>query len=817
MNSLSRYVKYVIAVLFLISIQSSVNAQSFNKEGRCQSMDFNWRFHLGDAPGADNPQYNDSGWRELNVPHDWGVEGKFSPDNASCTAYLPAGTGWYRKEFTLPEQDKDKQIEIQFDGVYDNSKVWINGHYLGNRPYGFISFCYDLTPYLHFGGAKNVIAVQVNHSHVADSRWYTGSGIYRNVWLYVTNKIHVAHWGTYVTTPSVSDNSAEVKIITSIVNKTEKDHNIKLVSLVVNAESKVVGKTSSVMPFQKDTKYDFGQSINVKEPVLWTLENPYMYSLISEVYAGDKLEDRDSTAFGIRTIKFDADKGFLLNGKSTKLKGVCLHNDAGSVGAAVPEREWERRLKLMKEMGANAIRTSHNPPAIEFLNLCDRMGFLVMDEAFDEWAIGKKKWMKGWNVGNDEGAAALGTYYSQNGYSDFFQKWSKKDLQDMIKRDRNHPSVILWSIGNEIDYPNDPYTDPYIKSYEPWRASAYQITAIARRLYDDVKEMDTTRPVTAALANIPLSDKTGYAALLDVVGYNYQEKYYKEDHEKYPGRKITGSENSDSYEAWLAVKDNQYIPGQFLWTGVDYLGEAGQFPVRSNISGLVDLSDFKKTGYYFRQSLWTEKQMVHITCISPEKANNKFGFRMIDGWNWDNYKGQEVTVLAFTNCDSVELYLNGRSLGMRNLKDAKNAVLSWKVPYESGELKAVAYSNGKKAAENILKTTGKAEKILLESDLSTIHADGEDFANVKILVTDADGNIVPDAGNEITVKVSGAGKNIGFGNGDNTNIESYKSDTHQVFEGKARVYIQSDGKKGNIKIEASGSGLKSAVINIKAG
>ncbi len=810
------HIKYVITVLFLIAVQFSVSAESNNHNGRRLSMDFNWRFHLGEAYGANNPAFDDAGWRTVNVPHDYSIEGKFSPDNASCTAYLPAGIGWYRKEFTLPEKDKNKHVEIRFDAVYDNSEVWINGHFLGKRPYGFISFYYDLTPYLHFGKERNVIAVRVNHSHIADSRWYTGSGIIRNVWLFVTDPVHVAQWGTYITTPVINGSSAEVSVVTKIDNDSPEGGPVTLKSIVVDPSGKTAGQASAEMTFQPHSKYDFKQTIGVSRPDLWSLDHPRMYSLISEVYVGKRLADRDSAAFGIRTIRFDANEGFLLNGKSTLIKGVCLHNDAGSVGAAVPVREWERRLKLMKEMGADAIRTSHNPPDPEFLNLCDRMGFLVMDEAFDEWAIGKKKWKKGWNVGDNEGAAGLGTYYSQNGYSDFFKKWSKKDLQDMVRRDRNHPSVILWSIGNEIDYPNDPYTDPYIKSYEPWRPSAYQITAIARRLYDDVKEMDTTRPVTAALANIPLSNKTGYAALLDVVGYNYQEKYYKEDHEKYPHRKITGSENSDSYQAWLAVKDNAYIPGQFLWTGVDYLGEAGQFPVRSNLSGLVDLSDFKKPGYYFRQSLWTQKPMVHITCISPEKTNNNNRFHMVDNWNWDSFKGQEVSVLAFTNCDSVILYLNGRSLGSRSLSGSKNAVLNWKMPYEPGELKAVAYSEGKQAAENILKTAGKAEKIMLKSDLSSIRADGRDFANLEVLVTDANGNIVPDAVNEITIKVEGAGRNIGFGNGDNTNIESYQSDTHKVFEGKARVYIQSDGKKGNIRIEATGEGLKTAVINIKA-
>ncbi len=482
-----------------------------------------------------------------------------------------------------------------------------------------------------------------------------------------------------------------------------------------------------------------------------------MYSIVSEVYADQQLEDRDTTSFGIRTIRFDADKGFFLNGKPVTIKGVCLHNDAGAVGSAVPEREWYRRLKLMKEMGANAIRTSHNPPAPEFLRLCDRMGFLVMDEAFDEWAIGKKKWIKGRNVGSNKGAAGLGTYYSQNGYSDFFRKWHKRDIQDMVRRDRNHPSIILWSIGNEIDYPNDPYTDPDRSDYKPWRPAAYQIPKIARRLYDDVKEIDTTRPVTAALANIPLSNQTGYAGLLDVVGYNYQEQYYKKDHSEFPHRKIMGSENGGSYQAWLAVKDNAFVAGQFLWTGVDYLGEAGRFPNRSSLSGRVDLSDFRKPRFYYRQSLWTHKPMVYIACVAPETANHNRRPHVEESWNWDEFRGKDVTVVAYTNCTFVRLYLNGKSLGSKELSESKDAVLKWTVPYQPGELKAVAYRDGKVVAQHILQTAGKPDKIILKSDRTDIHADGEDIASIKILVTDKNGIIIPYANNEIRVSVTGRG------------------------------------------------------------
>ena len=384
----------------------------------------------------------------------------------------------------------------------------------------------------------------------------------------------------------------------------------------------------------------------------------------------------------------------------------------------------------------------------------------------------------------------------------------------MVRRDRNHPSIILWSIGNEIDYPNDPYTDPSRDNFEQWRPQAYQLTEIASNLYDYVKEIDSTRPVTAALANISLSNKIGYAEVLDVVGYNYQEQYYEEDHKQFPDRKIIGSENGDSYQEWLAVKNNKFIPGQFLWTGIDYLGEAGRFPNRSNLSGLVDLSDFKKPEFYYRQSLWTENPMVHISCVSPEETNDRF--RHVDSWNWDKFAGKEISVVAFTNCDKVNLYLNDRLLGSQELTDSNNAVLNWKVPFEPGVLKAIAYKNGEKAAENILKTTGKPDRIILESDRSSIYADGKDIASVKVLVMDRDGNIVPYADNQVTINITGAGFNAGFGNGDNKNIEPYKDDNHQVYQGEARVFIQSDRQKGAIQIEVVSKGLSTGKLSIDA-
>lgn len=814
MNTSLKSFMHIFLIISFFIIQQ-IKSQQLNENPRRLSMDFNWRFHLGDVIDAYNPEFDDSNWRIVNLPHDWSIEGEFSNKYASCTGYLPGGVGWYRKEFTLPEIYNNKHIEIQFDGVYENSEVWINGRYLGKRPYGFISFYYNLTPYLKFGNEKNVIAVRVDNSDIADSRWYTGSGIYRHVWLIVTNQIHIAHWGTYITTPVVDINSAKVRVITEVENNSLQKQLVTLKSIILDNNKNIVGQFSSNIPFQPNTTYKFDQVINVKQPILWSLENPYLYSLISEIYIGEQLVDRDSSTFGIRTFNFDSANGFFLNGKPLKIKGVCLHNDAGALGSAVPVREWERRLEIMKEMGANAIRTSHNPVSPEFLDLCDKMGFLVMEEAFDEWEIGKKKWIKGWNVGQEEDAAGLNKYYSQHGYSDYFEEWAKKDIQDMVRRDRNHPSIILWSIGNEIDYPNDPYTDPLRNNFKQWRPAAYKLTEIARKLYDYIKEMDSTRPITAALANIPLSNEIGYAQILDVVGYNYQEQFYEEDHKKFPHRKIIGSENGDSYEAWLAVKNNSYVSGQFLWTGIDYLGEAGVFPNRSNLSGLVDLSDFKKPEFYFRKSLWTDEPMVHISCISPEKTDERHQINLIDSWNWEKFVNKEISVVVFTNCDKVSLYLNDILLGTQEMSDSNKTMLNWKIPFKPGTLKAIAYRNGKKVAEDILKTAGKPYKIVLESDRNSINAN-HDIASVKILVTDENGNIVPYADNEFTISVSGAGINAGIDNGDNKSIENFKDDHHHVYQGKARLFIQSIGEKGTIKIKVVSKGLKTGELSINA-
>jgi beta-galactosidase/beta-glucuronidase len=805
---------FLFGICLIPVISSALLAQSVRQK---INFDNTWKFHLGNVHGAQNPFFNDQDWRTLDLPHDWSIEGSFSPKNVSSTAYLPGGIGWYRKTFTLPKSAKGKHCVIQFSGIYDNSKVWINGHYLGNRPYGFISFYYNLSPYLNYGNKKNVIAVKVDHSDIADSRWYTGSGIYRHVWLYITNLVHVAHWGTFVTTPQVNKDSAIVQIVTHIVNESKEVRRIKLESVINRNSHAPLNQVASTITLAANSETSIKQKLKVEEPSLWSPEHPFLYQVKSRLMENGRLVDNYITPFGIRTIKFDANKGFILNGKPVKIKGVCLHGDAGPLGTAVPDAEWVHRLKLLKEAGVNAIRTSHNPKSSVFMDLCDKMGFLVMDEAFDEWKLGKPKWIKGRNVGQSLGAAGLGKYFSLHGYSDYFTKWADKDIKSMVKRDRNHPSVILWSIGNEIDYPNQPYTDPDKSNYEPWRPNAYQMTDIARRLYNDVKEVDTTRPVTAALADIPLSNKIGYASLLDVVGYNYQGQLYKHDHKKFPDRKIFGSETSHSYRAWLYVKDNSFVAGQFIWTGFDYLGEAGRFPNRSNSAGLITINDFKKPAFYFRKSLWTDKPMVYLAVIKPDSSSQEHYHRIVrESWNWGGYNGKMVTVIAYTNCSKVELLLNGKKEGERYLAKSKNHILRWRIPYHPGMLKAIGYRNGKKVCSWNLATAGEPDHIMLKANRDTIKANGRDISYVKVYVVDKKGRIVPDADNNISFKINGPGENIGVANADPDDLESFKANHHKVYHGKGSIIIQSTGKKGNIRLKAISDHLKTGNLTVTA-
>ncbi len=706
--------------------------------------------------------------------------------------YINAGIGWYRKEFKLPNNIQGKRVFIEFDGVYMNSDIWLNGELLGNRPYGYSSFQYELTPYLKFDNEKNVIAVRANVEQPC-SRWYSGAGIYRHVRLTVLDPVHIMHWGTYVTTSEVTEKEAAVRVETKIQNQSGLAQMVMLETIVKDNTGREVTTYSSIQNVEVNSVVKFENSLKVPEPKLWSLENPFVYKVESNVKINGKIIDTYVTPFGIRTFEFTTDKGFFLNGKHVDVKGVCEHHDQGSLGSAVHKRAIERQLEILKSMGCNAIRTSHNPPDPVLLDLCDRMGFLVMDESFDEWKQSKTMF----------------------GYGRFFDEWSERDLTDMIHRDRNHPSIILWSIGNEIP--------------EQDNANAYDMS---KRLVDICHREDPTRPVTSACNLAESADKTGFSKPLDVFGINYQLPLYG----MFKGKaKLVGSETASavstrgeynlilengtpsikrqvnnqcsSYDdttaqSYLkALKNAPWFAGEFVWTGFDYIGEPSPFPWPSASSyfGMVDLCGFPKDRYYLYQSQWTEKPMVHI----------------LPHWNWQGFEGQEIPVWCYSNCESVELFLNGKSLGEKNFSGTKDLHLEWKVPYAAGTLKAIAKNNGKIICTDEVKTAGTPAKIVLSPDRKEINADGDDLSNIKIEIVDKNGIVCPNADNLVKFKIEGAGIMAGVGNGNAASHESYKAYERKAFHGLCLAIVQSKSGQGTIRLTAQAEGLQAAEVLIQ--
>ena len=795
---------FLFIILFSLSVYASNSrkTENFNKD---------WKFNLGDVTGGQQAKLDDSKWRTLTLPHDWSIEGTFSKDNPATPGggALPGGIGWYRKSFDLPVTEKGKLVFIDFDGIYRNSEVWINGHYLGLRPYGYSSFRYELTPFLNYGKEKNIIAVKVDNSKQPNSRWYSGSGIYRNVWLVKTEKIFVDHWGSYVTTPEVSEQQAHVVIHTKVRNTLAKDQSFILKTSIVNSDGKEVAAVETKQVTSKTPLSEIEQRIIVKDPILWSIENPYVYHVLSNVISDGKEYDSYETTLGIRSFIFDAAKGFLLNGKQVKINGVCNHHDLGFLGSAINHRALERQLELMKGMGVNGIRTSHNPPAPELLDLCDRMGFIVMDEAFDMWK--KKK--------------------TDFDYSLNWDEWHVRDIQDMVLRDRNHPSIFIWSIGYEIN-----------EQYDHTDSSG---GVIARELCSLVRNLDRTRPITSN-CNDPSPDNTIMKnGSLDMIGFSYHTEYYKDVSKNFPGKPFIGSEtvsaiatrgsydmpsdsirrwpvrwdsafttgNSDltcsSYdncsvpwgstqeETWKIVKKQNFVSGQYIWTGMDYLGEPTPYtwPARSSYFGIVDLAGFPKDTYFMYRSEWTHKPVLHI----------------FPHWNWK--QGDAIDVWAYTNCEEVELFLNGVSLGpKRKTGDALH--LTWRVTYAPGTLKAVGRTHGKEILIQEVRTAGKPAKIVLEADRNTIASDGKDLSFITVKVLDEKGTIVPWADNLIRFSVSGEGTLVGVDNGQQTNLESFKASEHKAFHGLCLAVVQSKEKAGHIVLHANTDRLQGSSITI---
>jgi hypothetical protein len=650
----------------------------------------------------------------------------------------------------------------------------------------------------------------VDHSEDADTRWYSGSGIFRNVWLEWYDEVHIPVWGTFVTTPKVSKSSAAISVATRVRNDSPSPKDVSLATIIRGPDWKEIGRITTNQRIPAGEEFRFQQTTEVANPQLWSPDQPNIHALVQEVHANEKLMmGMTVLPFGIRWFEFDANKGFSLNGQHLLIKGVCVHHEAGCLGAAFWVDAWKRRLQTLKELGCNAIRMSHNPPAPELLDLCDRMGFLVMDEAFDEWALPKKKWITGRNNGQP----------GSQGYAKDFAEWSTRDIQSMVERDRNHPSIILWSIGNEIDYPRDPYYDPSMNDNSPDRPQATDMPAVAAKLVKAIKELDTTRPVTAALANISASNRTGYPETLDVVGYNYTETAYRGDHEKFPSRKIIGSENSQNYQAWQPVIELPYATGQFLWTGIDYIGEAGLWPSRGSSAGLLDECGFKKPLAFFRQSLWSDKPMVYLATRQGGggrggRGGGFGGGNIAPTWNLQLTEGAMANVVCYTNCEKVELFLNGKSLGEKAQSEGQNRTLTWQVPYSAGTLKAVGKNGGATACAFELKTAGAPKGIKLAPDVTTISADGRSLSHVEVSVTDEAGVPIYAAQDQVNFELTGPGRIIGVDSGDMRSHESFQAPTRKLYQGKCLVIIQSTQKTGAIKLTASAVGLASHQILI---
>ena len=820
-------------LLYCLLCISASFAQGF---GKATLFNNDWKFILDDNPKFKEAKFNDAGWRQLTLPHDWSIEAEPSQQWASCTGYLPGGIGWYRKHFSTELLDKallskggyDRGLYIYFEGVYNRSEVYLNGHLLGKRPNGYASFMYDLTPYLKKG--DNVLAVRVDHSRYADSRWYTGSGIYRDVWMVSAPKTHLAQWGTTYRLKQLNANgSADVEVDIAIDN-IKKGHNVSI--SLSDAKGSIVAQQTQLAQ-DKQTLL-----LTIPNAQLWDLKNPYLYTLKVELNKEGTKIDETEIAVGLRTLRFDADEGFFLNGQNMKVKGVCLHHDAGVLGAAVPREVWMRRVQELKHMGANAIRMSHNPQAPMLYDICDQLGMLVMDEASDEWEFPKRKWVEGWNQGKP---AFDGTY-------DFFEEWIDRDVTDMVRRDRNHPSVFLWSVGNEVDYPNDPYSHPVLDGgnaainqpmfggYKPDAPNAERIGKIAKRIAADIRAIDTSRPVTGALAGVVMSNQTEYPEAVDVVGYNYTENRYDIDHEQYPERVIYGSETGVGYDAWKAVRDRQHIFGQFIWTGTDYLGESGRWPSRGLNTGLLDFASFRKPRGWFRASLWSEEPVCYIgTYPIPRmrdgenermRTNRMRNFLSADAEdNWPPimprrrnattegfHEGDLVRVVCYTNAPQARLLLNDSIVGQMQQRPDSTGIIHWDIPYHPGTLRA----EGCDQAGNVV----SSYEIVTYSEATALHITPlaplatNEVSQLLVEVTDKDGNLVKSSRDNIQCQITGPARLLGLENCNPTDMGYYPNGHRPAHRGSLVAYIQRT-KKGPVTVTFTAQGLESTSFRLE--
>lgn len=833
-------------VLLLITILFSCNDSKDSSMTRTLNFDSDWRFLKGDPESAEDPSFDDSGWRILDLPHDWSIEdlpkqdgeyiiGPFSKASVGKmgTAYTVGGTAWYRKQFTMDKADRGKTAYLQFDGVYMNSDVWVNGKHVGNHPYGYTSFWYDITPYLNPAGEENTVAVQVKNEGF-NARWYSGSGIYRHTWLTLVDPVHISPWGVYVHAPAVSNEESEIEISTKILNTSADDSPVNYRVSIYDPSGVEVGITSEESSLTAGESKELKHSIILEKPELWSIESPDLYSVEVVLTVNNRIADKLTTTFGIRSIQFDPQSGFTLNGETVLLKGGCFHHDNGPLGAAAIDRAEERKMELLKDAGYNAIRCSHNPPSTYLLDVCDRLGMLVIDEAFDMWELSKVQ---------TEIAAFGGEYedFQTTEYAHHFKESWKKDLQSMLLRDRNHPSIIMWSIGNEISEAGD--------------SSGLRI---ARSLVDEVKKFDISRAVTEAHVEAVFGkgssweQRDPHLALLDVVGYNYAYTELREHHEKHPERIMYASEFKPplSLQNWEAVEELPYVIGTFSWAAMDYLGEAGtgvprliditqdadgldrmtelmlffdlnSWPMYVSFLGDIDLIGNPKPAYYYQQVVWRNRKLsVHAhRPIPPGKRElvSPWGFPdELKCWNWEGNEDELIKVNVYTRCDLVTLELNGKLIGEQSVDESKSITATFEVPYEPGTLIARCYDNGVEIASESLKTLGKPAAIKLSPDRSTIKADRNDLCYVMVEIIDAEGNVIPNADNiMVNFRVEGNGEIAGVGSGSPTDLSSFQKPHKKTWHGRCLAIVRPfEEESGTITLTASAEGLDTSTIEI---
>ncbi|WP_281228701.1 sugar-binding domain-containing protein [Flavobacterium aquiphilum] len=801
----NRFTKTLIVInLLLIGCISEISAQDAIAE-RKQLFNSDWRFSLGDSPENSLPNSDDNNWRKLNLPHDWSIEGKSEKNNPSegDGGFYPMGKAWYRKTFSVPAQWKSQKIAIYFEGVYMNSEVFVNGKSVGIQPYGYTSFEYDLSPYLKFG-QKNTIAVKVDNSQQKNCRWYSGSGIYRNVWLMVRNPVHFKNWGLAITTLEVKNNKATVQVKTIVKNETAVLQNLLLTTAIKNAKDKNTADSTSKIELQPNEEKEIVQTIVVENPKLWSVELPNLYQVKSIIKKESKILDAVTTDFGIRTIDFSAEKGFLLNGKKIVLNGGCMHHDNGALGAAAYDRAEERKVELLKAAGFNAVRTSHNPPSESFLKACDRLGMLVIDEAFDGWKEKKNTF----------------------DYASIFDAQWKHDIESMVLRDRNHPSIIMWSIGNEI-----------IERTKP------EAVETAKMLANAVRNIDSTRPVTSAMTTWDQGWEIfdPLMAAHDVAGYNYQLHHAESDHERVPSRIIVQTESypKDAFVNWNLNQKHNYILGDFVWTAMDYLGESGIgryvypgepegehwianfYPWHGAYCGDIDLTGWRKPISHYRSMLYNDNEKIYMAVREPNPENGAIKLTSWavwptwESWTWPNHKGKNIEIEVYSKYKKVRLYLNGKVVGEKETGVAQEFKATFVIPYEGGELKAVGLENDKEAESVLLKTAGQPAKIKLTADRKIISADNQDLVYVSVEITDEKGVLNPNAQNQLTFKVSGAGTIAGVDNADLKDTDLYVADSRKAWHGRALVIIKSTAE-GVINLEVTSPGLNKNNIKIQS-